>query len=58
MKGIIPTLIVVRMGLGIHTEDVQTVISVSGIRFEQGEIGSGQAGQTGTHEYVRAPAVV
>ncbi|KAF9455811.1 hypothetical protein BDZ94DRAFT_1277229 [Collybia nuda] len=35
--GIVPTLIVVRIGLGISTEDAQTAILVSRIGFDHGE---------------------
>ncbi|KAF9462265.1 hypothetical protein BDZ94DRAFT_1261485 [Collybia nuda] len=36
LVGIIPTLIVVRMSLGISIEDAQTMISESAMRFDQG----------------------
>jgi hypothetical protein len=44
-QGIVPTLIIVRMGLGISTEDAQTAIMASGIRFEHhGDLGDEEAG--------------
>ncbi|KAF9462266.1 hypothetical protein BDZ94DRAFT_733362 [Collybia nuda] len=46
--GIIPTLIVVRMGLGITTEDVQSVVLGSGINFRHS---GSEAGQEEAGEY-------
>ncbi|KAF9456130.1 hypothetical protein BDZ94DRAFT_440025 [Collybia nuda] len=37
--GIVPTLMVVRIGLGVSTEDAQTILT-SQIRFDQGEDGA------------------
>lgn len=44
MQGIVPTLIVIRMALGVSTEDAQTMIIASGLRFNHGGNVADEAG--------------
>lgn len=44
LQGIVPTLIVVRISLGISTQDAQTVILASGIQFDHRETSGTQSG--------------